>query len=228
MVPLIVAVLLALPLDQSPRFVPLPSPQPTRELETIGRVKSRAFCTAVVTNANVVIAKVLANDATLDGLIDRLLHVDLDHVTDFERFRQVNHLITDSTRLQRSAADAQLNLKHIREAAQAVSDPERRRELGALAVALDRSLDGQRKIGVDLGRAVAIYQGRIGAAASDGNGASLDDSLAIETRRQMTDRFSLARVGIFASEARAAESSERATSDCVFPQPTVSPTKTTH
>lgn len=152
------------PMMPAPPLTRHDTPAITNQPDEIGRVRAlRIYCTPVISNANIVIGKVQANDATLGLVMDKLTHADVDTVTNFARNRTVNQLSAYGASLQRSATDAQANLKKIRDAANNVEELKVRNTITDMAKALDASLDRQRKIGVDLVKAMVIYQGRLQA-----------------------------------------------------------------
>lgn len=232
---------------------PLPRATTAAQPDEIGRVRARrAYCDPVITNANATIGKIQANDATLATIMNRLSTADFDRVTIFARTRTVNQLEAYGASLQRASADAQINLRKIRDAANTVEDVQRRHEIEDMAKALDASLDRQRKIGIDLVKSMIIYEGRLATINVNANNGKNDttnenfDGSSItklaeifpasmerdklkqtatfdETAHQIGDEFADRITVINAFEGIASQYSARATTSCLDGAPAPSP-----
>lgn len=157
MITMLVSVVALLATDPAP--TPRASAAPT-QLKEIGRVHVVSTCTAIVVHANAAISDALANDSDLAITINRLRTTNLESDNAIQRRNQFNDLATLAGRVRTASSSGDAEVKRLRVYAAASTDPQRKIELKAFADALGGALYRQKKVAVDLDKALTIIQGR--------------------------------------------------------------------
>lgn len=142
---------------------PVPTPQATaaaQPLQEIGHVFSSGTCTAIVVRANSAIGAALRNDQTVLLAIDTLRHVDLDTTNVIQKRKGMASIARLAEDLRTSSGDASSQIKKLRQLAAASTDPVRKEDLKEFADALAGAVARQERIGKDLGRMLAVIEGR--------------------------------------------------------------------
>jgi hypothetical protein len=142
---------------------------------TIGRTRSKRYCTLETARANGAITVALTNDRIISAGIARLRRANLDRpqITIIEREKSLRDLrgIASAIQTNLRAGDAQID--DLRKLSVKEPDATRSPELKALADQLDEAFDRQRSIGSDLAKMLVIVDGRYAAAQGTSEAASL-------------------------------------------------------
>ena len=130
-----------------------PSPEPTRVLRIIVTVKSSPFCASIGRHFNAVLAPMLANDRTLDGVSAQLddfgrLFKGADYAQRFLAVRR--HLEAYDNQLLQSLPAMQDEINKLRQGERLTSAPDAAKQLHLSAQELQRAYDKQRALAIDL------------------------------------------------------------------------------
>jgi len=223
-------------------FAAEPSPEPSAfvtpptALKEIGRIQALPVCTAIVVHANSAISNALTNDQDVAIVINRLRTSDIDNGNAFDRRRNIHDLYSLATRIRTASSAGEAEVKRLRTLAESSSDAKRKVELKDFADSLGGALYRQKRIAVDLDKALVILEGRAAAAAaratSDGSRADFAKEQQVpisqaarttiaaktdsynSTFREVADEFTQRTVPILSDEGIAADHSLGATTGC--------------
>jgi hypothetical protein len=164
---LLILALVTTGVDASPS--PQASAAPQQTLKEIGHVFSSGACTTIVVRANSAISSTLRNDQTVSMAIDTLRHVDLDSRNVIQKRKGMASIEQLANDLRHTSVDASAQIKKLRDLAAQTTDPVRKQDLKEFANALDGAVARQKRIGTDLGRMLAVIEGRDARAEAQGD-----------------------------------------------------------
>lgn len=213
---------------------PVPTPQASAQaaaqpLKELGHVYSSGSCTAIVVRANSAIGAALRNDQTVMMTIDTLRHVDLDTTNVVQKRKGMASIARLAQDLRSSSNDANAQIKKLRELAAQSTDPVRKEDLKEFADALSGALARQDRIGKDLGRMLAVIDGRDARAEAQADimqanpyaikpGWAFDDNFSTNHYNAMAlaaaDEVQNRTLSIAADESKAAEHVVGAVNGC--------------
>ncbi|GAC1544471.1 MAG: hypothetical protein NVS2B17_25560 [Candidatus Velthaea sp.] len=133
------------------------APTPLKE---IGRTQALPVCTTIVVHANSAIANALTNDQDVAIVINQLRTTDLDTANPMQWHRRTSDLYALASRIRTASSAGEAEVKRLRVLAAGSADPKRKDELKSFADALGGALYRQKRVAVDLDKALAIIDGR--------------------------------------------------------------------
>ena len=140
---------------------PAPGAAPPTKLQEIGRVRSQPICAPIVVHANSAIGDAIGNDGALTILQSRLRNADYDGANVIVRRKMISEFTEIAKEIRESSLAGDAEVKRLRELASASADATRKGELKAFADALGGALARQKKIALDLDKAMTVYDGRL-------------------------------------------------------------------
>ena len=158
LLPIVVALAAA---DPAPAASSAPRPTPLTE---IGRVRALPACVPIVAHANGAITHALDNDRTLAVLTTNMRNTDFDKLNFMQRKNAIEALDKQALAMRVASSAGDVEIKKLREYANASPDPQRKQELKTFADALGGALYRQKKAAVEFMRDVTIMRGREDAA----------------------------------------------------------------
>jgi hypothetical protein len=158
-------IVLALAGDPTPTPEASSAARPT-PLTEIGRVRALPACVPIVAHANGAITQALDNDRTLAMMSINAHSTDFDKQNMFQRRNSIAALMRQAEAIRVASSAGDVEVKKLREYANAATDPQRKAELKAFADALGGALYRQKKAAVEFMRNVTVIQGREAAEAA--------------------------------------------------------------
>ncbi|GAC1405106.1 MAG: hypothetical protein NVSMB64_09390 [Candidatus Velthaea sp.] len=158
MIAMLVPLLAILAADPSP--APASAAAPPTALKEIGRIQALPVCTAIVVHANSAISNALTNDQDVAVVINHLRTTDLDGANPMQWHQRTTDLFSLAERIRTASSAGEAEVKRLRTLAATAPDPKRKDELKSFADALGGALYRQKRVGVDLDKALAIINGR--------------------------------------------------------------------
>jgi hypothetical protein len=162
---MLLPIVLALAGDPTPAPEASNAARPT-PLTEIGRVRALPACVPIVAHANGAITQALDNDRTLAMMSINAHSTDFDKQNMFQRRASIQGLVKQAEAIRAASTAGDLEVKKLREYANAATDPQRKAELKAFADALGGALYRQKKAAIEFVRDVTVIQGREAAVAA--------------------------------------------------------------
>jgi hypothetical protein len=129
-------------------------------LTEIGRVRALPACVPIVAHANGAITQALENDRTLAIISTNLHATDFDKMNVIQRRNAIETLMKQAEMMRIASSAGDVEVKKLREYANASPDPQRKVELKTFADALGGALYRQKKAAVEFMRDITILRGR--------------------------------------------------------------------
>jgi hypothetical protein len=129
-------------------------------LTEIGRVRALPACVPIVAHANGAITQALENDRTLAIISTNLHATDFDKMNVIQRRNAIETLMKQAEMMRIASSAGDVEVKKLREYANASPDPQRKAELKTFADALGGALYRQKKAAVEFMRDITIMRGR--------------------------------------------------------------------
>jgi hypothetical protein len=152
-------IVLALAGDPTPAPEASNAARPT-PLTEIGRVRALPACVPIVAHANGAITQALDNDRTIAMMSINAHNTDFDKQNIFQRRNSIQALMKQAEAIRVASSSGDVEVKKLREYANAATDPQRKAELKAFADALGGALYRQKKAAVEFMRNITVIQGR--------------------------------------------------------------------
>jgi hypothetical protein len=158
-------IVLALAGDPSPAPEASNAARPT-PLTEIGRVRALPACVPIVAHANGAITQALDNDRTIAMMSINAHSTDFDKQNILQRRNSIQALMKQAEAIRVASSSGEVEVKKLREYANAATDPQRKAELKEFADALGGALYRQKKAAVEFMRNVTVLEGREAAVVA--------------------------------------------------------------
>jgi hypothetical protein len=169
-------IVLALAGDPTPAPEASSAARPT-PLTEIGRVRALPACVPIVAHANGAITQALDNDRTIAMMSINAHSTDFDKQNIIQRRNSIQALMKQAEAIRVASSAGDVEVKKLREYANAATDPQRKAELKAFADALGGAIYRQKKAAVEFMRNITVLEGRTAAATAQA------ELLPVETRQ---------------------------------------------